>query len=130
MALRTSWQILQSLLDRLPEVRVVHGRPGGSSVCVSMYVGSRSSLLAIARCSAAANAAVRVEDKIGACRDNVPAPGDDELRFVMDIDLNWIPEMGTYLLRELVSRNLVDPSEAAELEGALQDHYRNKEGSK
>jgi hypothetical protein len=93
-----------------------------------MYVGSHSSLSAIARCSAAANTAVRVESKDNACRDDVPAPGDDEVRYVMDIDLNWIPEMGMYVLRELVNGELIDPLEATEFEGILQELYRGKQG--
>ena len=45
----------------------------------------------------------------------------------MDISFDWIPEMGVYLLRELVSRKLIDSSEAKKIEGILQAHYRSKD---
>jgi hypothetical protein len=71
-----------------------------------LYIADRDSLVSLVRCCAGANTAPSVE-RADNYASIVPAPGEDDLRYVLYVKDEEVSVMGIYLVKELAKKRRI-----------------------
>src|SRR5262249_49640008 len=108
MTIEESILVIKGLLNRFPAVRIVWDH----RTQLVLNVGSHDSLVVLARCCLGANVPLSVVPA-DTYRDQVAAPGHDELRYVLTLshDPPWVEALGVFLVKALLKRQLIDLAE-------------------
>jgi hypothetical protein len=94
---------LRELLEEIPGVRVTwfYIKPG--FLHLVLYMDSHEALVCVTTACGAANTRLGVE-RADSYKNMVPAPGEDELRYVIHVDYENVAALGFLLVRELGKR--------------------------